>query len=106
MSISINQVSNNSTQTKRSGEQGNISNIDASDKKAAQTSASAKLSPDLINLTDSASRIKALEELVARLPIVDTKKIEQIKNSINAGTYEINAEQIAEQMIRFEKELA
>lgn len=106
MSISINQVTNNSTPTKRSGEQGNITNIDASNKKAAQTSGNATLSPDLVNLTDSASRIKALEEQVARLPIVDTKKVEQIQNSINAGTYEINPEQIAEKMIQFEKELA
>ena len=106
MPININQVTSSTTHSKRSGDQGNITNINASSKKSTQQSGSAALSPDLINLTDSASRIKALEEQVARLPIVDTKRIEQIKNSINNGTYEIKAEQIAEKMIRLEKELA
>ncbi len=105
MPININNITNNNTQTKRAGEQKNITTIDSSNKKNTQQSGTATLSPDSINLTNSATRIKALEELVAHLPIVDTKKIEQIQNSINDGTYEINPERIAEKMIQFEKDL-
>ena len=105
MPINFNNITNNNTPTKHTGEPKNITAIDASNKKNTQLSGAATLSPDSINLTDSATRIKALEEQVARLPIVDTKKIEQIQNSINDGTYEINPERIAEKMIRFEKDL-
>lgn len=113
MPININQVNNNNTHAKRAGEQKNITNIDASAKPDSKKSADstpvsgvATLSPDSINLTGSATRIKALQEQVARLPIVDTKKIEQVQNSINDGSYEINAERIADKMIQFEKELS
>ena len=112
MPININHVSSNSTQSKRAGEQKNITNIDATTKpdnsktgNSTQGSGTATLSPDSINLTESATRIKVLEEQVARLPIVDTKKIEQVQNSINNGTYEVNPERIAEKMIQFEKEI-
>ena len=71
----------------------------------ANTSGKASLSPDLVNLTDSALQIKTLEAQIARLPIVDTQKIEKIQNSINDGTFEFNFERIAEKFINIEREL-
>ncbi|MCU7835690.1 MAG: flagellar biosynthesis anti-sigma factor FlgM [gamma proteobacterium symbiont of Taylorina sp.] len=105
MPINISQITSNTTQTKSAGEQKNVINLDKNTKGGTQTSGKATLSPDSINLTESATRIKALEEQVARLPIVDTNKIEQIKNSIDEGSYEVNPERIAEKMIQLEKEL-
>jgi len=113
MPININTHSaNHTTLNKRAGEQKNITKIDSKiDKSAAspiqdrtQESAKATLSPDSVNLTVSSAKIKALEEQVARLPIVDSRKIEEIKNSIDAGTFEVNPERVAEKMIQFERE--
>jgi len=105
MPININQITSNTTQTKNAGEQKNVVNLDKITKNSTQSSEKATLSPDSVNLTASATRIKALEEQVARLPIVDTNKIEQIKSSIDEGSYEVNPERIATKMIQLENDL-
>ena len=78
---------------------------DNTTKDTTDTSGKASLSPDSVNLTDSALQLKALEAQIARLPIIDTQKIEQVQNSIDDGTFEFNAERIAEKFINIEREL-
>lgn len=100
MPIDINNINNNIIQTKKPGDKyvklvnsdsGNISD--------------SKSSLDSVSLTDMSQRIKAMEDQIARLPIIDTQKVEHIRTSINNGTYEFNSERIAEKMIKFEKDL-
>ena len=105
MPIDINNI-NNSTQTKRTVEQKHVKVVSkGSDNSAAAGSDNRAVVQDSVNLTGSATRIKALEEQVARLPIVDTQKVEEIRNAINNGTFEFNSDRIAEKMIQFENDL-
>ncbi|MCP3851981.1 MAG: flagellar biosynthesis anti-sigma factor FlgM [Gammaproteobacteria bacterium] len=72
----------------------------------AEQSPKATQEQDSVNLTHSAMQVKSLEEQVARLPIVDTQKVESIRNSISEGSFEFNSDRIAEKLINFEKSLA
>ncbi len=63
---------------------------------------STKKSTDSLTLTDSAINLKKLEESIAHLPIVDMKKVEEIQNKINDGSYTINPDKIAQRFIEME----
>ena len=105
MPIDINNISN-STQTKRASEQKHVKVVSKdTDSSAAASPDNRSVKQDSVSLTGSATRIKALEEQVARLPIVDTQKVEEIRNAINNGTFEFNSDRIAEKMIQFENDL-
>lgn len=105
MPIDINNISNNTTQTKRTNEQKHVKIIHSDSTDGAKHSTQNSAAQDSVNLTDSAMRLQALEEKINRLPIIDTHKVEQIKNSISDGTFEFNSQRIAEKMLKFEKEL-
>ena len=107
MPIDINNISSNTTQAKSAAEQKHVKIVhsDSTSNSGKSGSASASLSPDSVSLTSASVRIKALEEQISRLPIVDTQKVEEIKNSINNGKFDFNSERIAEKLISFEKEL-
>lgn len=104
MSININNISNNASQTNRANEQKHVKVVQGSEDKANQSSKAA-LEQDSVNLTNSAMRIKSLTDQIAQLPIVDTQKVEQVRNSLSDGTFEFNSDHIAEKLINFEKDL-
>ncbi len=58
---------------------------------------------DTISLTDTASRMRSLENTVAAMPVVDSQRVAEIKQAIQEGTYEINPERIAEKMLDMER---
>ena len=105
MPIDISNV-NNTNQTKRTTDNKLVKVVsgDSQNRSDAGSEAGSKAA-DSVSLTDSALRIKTVEEQVARLPIVDTQKVENIKNAIANGTFEFNAERIADKMIQQEREL-
>ena len=54
---------------------------------------------DDISLSPRAAEVRRFTELAKALPDVRREKIEAIKKQIEAGTYEISAEQIAKKII-------
>ena len=58
---------------------------------------------DTISLTDTAARMRNLENTVASMPVVDSQRVAEIKQAIVEGTYEINPERIAEKMLDMEQ---
>ncbi len=58
---------------------------------------------DTISLTDTAARMRSLENTVASMPVVDSQRVAEIKQAIVEGTYEINPERIAEKMLDMEQ---
>ncbi len=58
-----------------------------------------------VRITDSARQLAALEQAIRTLPDVDQAKVAQIRSSIEAGTYQVSPNRIAEKLIRMEKEL-
>ncbi len=61
---------------------------------------------DTVSLTSSAQLLQKLEEILAAAPASDTQRIAALKEAIDSGTYEIDAANIAERLIRMEQDLS
>ncbi len=72
----------------------------AQDGKQAQ-----KTSNDTVELTSSAKLLERLEKTLANAPAVDSTRIEAVRADIENGDYAINAEKIADALLRTDLEL-
>jgi negative regulator of flagellin synthesis FlgM len=75
---------------------------DASTHKSGATLDAASKDSDSVKLSPEAQALKELEVQIALSPEVDTKKVEQIRQEIEKGTYTINAETIASKILKSE----
>ncbi len=59
---------------------------------------------DTVSLSDNAMQLGKLESAAVSIaaPVVDSKRVEQIKQAIENGTYEVNAEKVADKLSQFE----
>ncbi|MBF0264503.1 MAG: flagellar biosynthesis anti-sigma factor FlgM [Gammaproteobacteria bacterium] len=78
-----------------------VNNVTSVNKVAEKESKASRVSDD-VTLTSSAVNLKKLEESIAKLPIVDTKKVEDVQRSIKEGTYQIDPDRIASKLIEME----
>jgi negative regulator of flagellin synthesis FlgM len=62
-------------------------------------------SGDTVNLTRSALLLAKLEEAVRAAPVVDAEHVSALKETIAAGAYEVDADALADTMLRLEREL-
>lgn len=60
---------------------------------------------DTVSLTDTAARLQKLENTIARLPVVDTQRVEALRSAIASGDYEVNPAAIADKMLGFDADL-
>ena len=60
---------------------------------------------ETVNITRSALLLAKLEEIVRGAPVVDAEKVAEIKSAVNAGTYPIDDQSVADGMIRLDREL-
>jgi negative regulator of flagellin synthesis FlgM len=60
---------------------------------------------DTVELTSSARLLERLEKSLAAMPELDTSRIEAVKLAIERGDYRIDAERIADAILRSEREL-
>ena len=60
---------------------------------------------DSVNLTDTASMLKKMEASLATVPVVDTKRVESVKQSILNGSFNVDPNRIAEKMLNLENML-
>ena len=60
---------------------------------------------DTVSLTGTASQLRALEQQVASLPVVDVQRVESIKQSIANGGFQIDPTRVAEKMIQIESSI-
>jgi len=61
---------------------------------------------DTVTLTDTASRLQVLQRSLDDIPVVDTRRVDSIKQAIQSGTYEIDAITVANKLIAFESGLS
>ncbi len=77
--------------------------------KDARTPENATSSPaahtDTVNLTSNAKLLEQLDKTLASLPAVDSQRVAEIKTAIESGNYQIDANAIAEAMIRLDRSL-
>ncbi len=71
---------------------------------AAPEKASASPAPatDTVNLTSDAKLLERLDKTLASLPAVDSARVAEIKAAIENGEYQIDADAIADAMIRLD----
>lgn len=69
--------------------------------KAGKTPAS---QADNLTLTESTTRIRALEAELAKVDIADAGKIKAVKDALAKGTFEVDAEVVADRLIDHTKE--
>lgn len=60
---------------------------------------------DTVNLTNSAKLLERLDKTLASLPAVDSARVAEIKTAIENGEYQIDADAIADAMIRLDLSL-
>jgi len=89
--------------------------------KVDETSTSSKVSPnsstnekagatpaassDTVKLTSDAKLLERLDKTLAALPAINADRVAEIKTAIENGNYEIDAEAIADAMIRLDRGL-
>ena len=61
--------------------------------------------PDTVTLTDTAAQLHKLEAMVLASPIVDIARVEDVKQAIRNGQFQINPQRVAAKMMSFENAL-
>jgi len=57
---------------------------------------------DKVSLTSTAARLKELEQRLSDQAPVDTRRVNDMKNAIASGEYQVDADRVADKMIEFE----
>lgn len=61
---------------------------------------------DTVNLTGTASQLRSLEQQLVSQPVVDAQRVDAIKREIASGSYEIDAQRVADKMIQIESAIS
>jgi len=57
---------------------------------------------DTVSLSDNAVQLGKLDNSAVAAPVVDTQRVEQIKQAISDGSYEVDAKKVADKLMQFE----
>ena len=60
---------------------------------------------DEISLTDSAQLMVRLEKALEELPVIDRERVESVKQAIADGSYAVDAERVAAEVLRMELDI-
>jgi negative regulator of flagellin synthesis FlgM len=74
---------------------------------ATATPAQAKVAESSpVQITSQARQLAALEKAVNEVPVVNEARVTAIRSAIEQGQYEVNADRIADKLLRTERELS
>jgi negative regulator of flagellin synthesis FlgM len=102
MSIDINNVGTNTPS--RSSDSNRVGSNETNAADARQATGKSSVS-DTVSLSETAVRLGQLGVAVENLPVVDTKRVEQVKQAIMDGSYTVDPVRIAEKMTEFDMAL-
>ena len=71
-----------------------------------QSSSTSSGSDENVQITGAARQLATLEQAVHDAPEVNSARVAQISSAIEQGTYTINSQHIADQLVQSDKELA
>ncbi len=60
---------------------------------------------DKISLTATATQLQSLQQEIAALPVVDEQKVAALRAAIEDGSYQVDSQKLARNMIDFEGNL-
>ena len=59
-----------------------------------------------VTITDTATALASLEQSLRDAPAVDSAKVAQLQSAIEQGTYQVNPEHVATQLMQMERALS
>jgi negative regulator of flagellin synthesis FlgM len=62
-------------------------------------------SEDKVSLTDAATQLQSLQQNIAALSEVDSARVAELRSAIENGEYLVDAQKLAQNMIKFEGQL-
>ena len=101
MAIEINNIT--PTKAQRSNDDTKLNQ--SSDQPAAQQEMGKSSATDTVSLSDNAVQLGKVELTVAAAPVIDAQRVEQLKQAIANGSYEVDAKEIADKLMQFESML-
>ena len=100
MSIEINKVGMDSAKSSRSdANKPNTNLVDAKNTDLANKTSN----KELVSLTPEAKKLGRIHENLSSEAHMDVERVSQIKKSITEGTYQVNAEKLADNIIASEQ---
>lgn len=99
MALNINNL-NSSSQVKQKVEQ--QTQVKQQVVQQSNTEQTKAVRQDSVSLTPQAKQMSELQKKAADAPMVDQKKIEQLKKAITSGEYKIDPEKLAANIANFE----
>lgn len=96
----------NSSRAQQSGERsvGSLKKDQGGSSGSASTSTTSSGS-DKVSLTDTAARLKALEQQLTQQSDIDNSKVEEVQNAMSNGEYKVDPKRVADKMLNFEASL-
>ncbi len=61
---------------------------------------------DNVELTNTATNLQRIEAKLASVPEADQSRIDDVRQRLDAGTYEVDYDRLAEKMLRLEQDLS
>ena len=104
MALNINNLSNNNQIKQKIDQQTQVKQQVNQNTAAAEQSKTA--SKDSVSITPQAKELGELQKKAQEAPVINQKKIEELKKAISAGEYKIDPEKLAASMANFEFEIA
>lgn len=89
----------------KAGETGSTQKVDGGKTADARNTAQTTSSGDTVELTSKAKLLERLEKSLASIPDVDASRVAEVRRQIENGEYQIDAEKIAESMLRLDQEI-
>ena len=105
MTIEITGQSGNPNSLKAKGEGAEVS-VARQEPTAPQDETGPPSTSDTVSITDAAARLQSLENTLAELPVVDTQRVEAVKQAISSGSFEVDSARIADKLLNFEQALS
>lgn len=104
MAIEINNVSNSCSQASELSGQHRAA-TQAPTEKVADKSSGQNPGTDQVSLTPTAQQLRNIEQQIADQPVVDTQKVNAVKDALATGSFDIDTDRIAGKMMSLEKAL-
>lgn len=101
MANEINGLNSGKTQSSSDRHVQNIKRDNAKNTENSAASSTASAS-DKVSLTDTASKLKALEKQLASEPEVNEQRVSDVSDAVKSGQYKVDPERVANKMMDFE----
>jgi len=99
MALNINNLNNASQVAQKLDQQ---SQVKQQGVQQANTEQAKTARQDSLSLTPQAQQMSELQKKAADAPVVDQKKIDELKKAISSGEYKVNPEKLAANIANFE----